>query len=176
VSLYFLASQVNAYDGVQIVDSIHKSKYHITTLADSSHCSCLRASAFEMAETGDTENLLREKHAMSSDVQGSVKMLGDGHTVTVLNVQSKSSSPQIRYQSPVGQKRSFTPAQDNRGSDCCHACERHIYHPILPWINGDGSMNNTVYEGLSRRIIGYTMQYPGVVEVRVCFIFCSSLF
>jgi general transcription factor 3C polypeptide 1 len=46
----------------------------------------------------------------------------------------------------------------------------------LPWINGDGSMNNTVYEGLSRRIIGYTMQYPGVVEVRVCFIFCSSLF
>ncbi|BAF09421.1 uncharacterized protein [Oryza sativa Japonica Group] len=159
-----LVIKVNAYDGVQIVDSIHKSKYHITTLADSSHCSCLRASAFEMAETGDTENLLREKHAMSSDVQGSVKMLGDGHTVTVLNVQSKSSSPQIRYQSPVGQKRSFTPAQDNRGSDCCHACERHIYHPILPWINGDGSMNNTVYEGLSRRIIGYTMQYPGVVE------------
>uniref|UniRef100_A0A0E0CNS9 B-block binding subunit of TFIIIC domain-containing protein n=1 Tax=Oryza meridionalis TaxID=40149 RepID=A0A0E0CNS9_9ORYZ len=159
-----LVIKVNAYDGVQIVDSIHKSKYHITTLADSSHCSCLRASAFEMAETGDTENLLKEKHAMSSDVQGSVKMLGDGHTVTVLNVQSKSSSPQIRGQSPVGQKRSFTPAQDNRASDCCHACEKHIYHPILPWINGDGSMNNTVYEGLSRRIIGYTMQYPGVVE------------
>eukprot|EP00494_Astrolonche_serrata_P008937 UN08984 len=42
--------------------------------------------------------------------------------------------------------------------------KRHIYHPILPWINGDGSINSTVYEGLTRRIIGYVMQYPGTVE------------
>ncbi|XP_006647563.1 uncharacterized protein LOC102699931 [Oryza brachyantha] len=153
-----LVIKVNAYDGVQIVDSIHKSKYHITTLGDCRHCSCLQAPAFEMVDTGDTENLLKEKHGMSSDIQGTVKMLGDGHTVTVLNVQSKSNSPHICSQSPVGQKRSFTSSQDNRGS------ERHIYHPILPWINGDGSMNNTVYEGLSRRIIGYIMQYPGIVE------------
>jgi general transcription factor 3C polypeptide 1 len=64
-----------------------------------------------------------------------------------------------------------TPSEDSRESDCRHACERHIYHPILPWINGDGSTNSTVYEGLTRRIIGYVMQYPGIVEV--CIYFCQ---
>ncbi|KAL5208740.1 hypothetical protein ABZP36_033175 [Zizania latifolia] len=167
-----LAIKVNAYDGVQIVDSIHKSKYHITTIADCSHCSCLRDPAFQMVETADTENLLKEKHAMSSDLQGTVKMLGDGHTVTVLSVQSKSSSPHVRSHSP-DQKRLSTSTQDNKGSDCGHVCERHIYHPILPWMNGDGTMNCTVYEGLSRRIIGYVMQYPGVVEV--CLFCCLYL-
>uniref|UniRef100_A0A0D9VIM8 Uncharacterized protein n=1 Tax=Leersia perrieri TaxID=77586 RepID=A0A0D9VIM8_9ORYZ len=156
-----LVIKANAYDGVQIVDSIHKSKYYISTLAD---CSCLHASASEMVDAGDIENLLKEKHGISSDLQGTVKMLGDGHTVTVLNVQSKSSSRQVPSQSPVGQKMSSTHVQDNRGGDCCHACERHIYHPILPWMNGDGSINSTVYEGLSRRLVGYIMQYPGVVE------------
>ncbi|KAG8060170.1 hypothetical protein GUJ93_ZPchr0002g26092 [Zizania palustris] len=124
---------VNAYDGVQIVDSIHKSKYHITTIADCSHCSCLRDPAFEM-ETADTENLLKEKHAVSSDLQGTVKMLGDGHTVTVLSVQSKSSSPHVCSHSPY-QKRL-------KSSDywICHAISRSSgggYYPT------DGCVEST---------------------------------
>jgi general transcription factor 3C polypeptide 1 len=107
---------------------------------------------------------------MSSE-QGTVKMLGDGHTVTVLSVQRKSSSSHTCSQNPGDKEAMSTPSEDSRESDCHHACERHIYHPILPWINGDGSTNSTVYEGLTRRIIGYVMQYPGIVEV--CIYFCQ---
>ncbi|KQK00450.1 hypothetical protein BRADI_3g49467v3 [Brachypodium distachyon] len=162
---FHLAMEVNAYDGFQIVDSLHKSKYHITTLAESVHCSCSRPPASQNVETVGTRNLLKEKHAIwpVSSNQGTVKVLGDGHTVTVLSGQSKSSS-QMCSQNPGDKETLCAATQENRDSDCCHTCERHIYHPILPWINGDGSTNSTVYEGLSRRIIGYVMQYPGVVE------------
>ncbi|KAM3242387.1 hypothetical protein ACQJBY_054823 [Aegilops geniculata] len=160
---FHLAMEVNAYDGFQIVDSLHKSKYHITTLAEYSHCSCSQAPGSQIMETGGTENVLKEKHAMSSK-QGTVKKLGDGHTVTILSGESKSSSSHMYSQNRGDKEIVSTQSQDNRESDCCHACERHIYHPILPWINGDGSINSTVYEGLTRRIIGYVMQYPGTVE------------
>uniref|UniRef100_A0ACD5ZHU9 Uncharacterized protein n=1 Tax=Avena sativa TaxID=4498 RepID=A0ACD5ZHU9_AVESA len=160
---FHLAMEVNAYDGFKIVDSLHKSKYHISTLAEFRHCSCSRDPATQLVETGGTENVLKEKHAMSSK-QETVKLLGDGHTVTVLSVQSNSTSSHTCSQNPGDKEAMSTPSQDSRESGCCHACERHIYHPILPWINGDGRMNSTVYEGLTRRIIGYVMQYPGVVE------------
>ncbi|EEE64746.1 hypothetical protein OsJ_19602 [Oryza sativa Japonica Group] len=161
LEIFKLVFKVNAYDGVQIVDTLHKSKYHITTLAKYSGCSCLRDPASEIAATGDAENTLKDKHGVASNLQRTVKMLGDVHTVTVLDVQSNSSSPHMHSGED---ERLSTPTQDNGGSGCCHACGRHIYQPILPWINGDGSMNETVYEGFSRRIIGYVMQYPGVVE------------
>ena len=160
---FHLAMEVNAYDGFQIVDSLHKSKYHITTLAEYSHCSCSQAPGSQIMKTGGTENVLKEKHAMSSK-QGTVKKLGDGHTVTILSGESKSSSSHMCNQNCGDKEILSTPSQDNMESDSCHACERHIYHPILPWINGDGSINSTVYEGLTRRIIGYVMQYPGTVE------------
>ncbi|KAI5020673.1 hypothetical protein ZWY2020_045561 [Hordeum vulgare] len=150
-----LAIKVNAYDGVQIVDSLHKPKYHVTTLAEYSHCSCLQAPAPEMASTGDTRNILKEKHSMMPiNLYQTVRKLGEGHTVTVVNAERKSSS----------HLHGRSPGDDGRPSTCCHVCKSHIYHPILPWINGDGSMNSTVYESLSRRIIGYVMQYPGISE------------
>ncbi|XP_044984732.1 uncharacterized protein LOC123452170 isoform X4 [Hordeum vulgare subsp. vulgare] len=150
-----LAIKVNAYDGVQIVDSLHKPKYHVTTLAEYSHCSCLQAPAPEMASTGDTRNILKEKHStMPINLYQTVRKLGEGHTVTVVNAERKSSS----------HLHGRSPGDDGRPSTCCHVCKSHIYHPILPWINGDGSMNSTVYESLSRRIIGYVMQYPGISE------------
>uniref|UniRef100_A0A0D9YR61 Uncharacterized protein n=1 Tax=Oryza glumipatula TaxID=40148 RepID=A0A0D9YR61_9ORYZ len=139
-----MASQVNAYDGVQIVDSLHKPKYHITTLA-------------EYESTGDTRNIMKEKYAVPINLQETVKKLGDGHIVSVLNVQIKLTFAQ----SPGDDEGTST---WHWGSGCSHVCKSHIYHPILPWLNSDGSINSTVYECLSRRIIGYVMQYPGIME------------
>uniref|UniRef100_A0A0D9WKZ9 Uncharacterized protein n=1 Tax=Leersia perrieri TaxID=77586 RepID=A0A0D9WKZ9_9ORYZ len=155
-----LAIKVNAYDGVQIVDSLHKPKYHITTLAEYSQCSCLRAPAPEIESTGDTRNIMKEKYAMPFNLQETVKKLGDGHIASVLNVQSKPSS-HLHSQSPGDDEG---PSTWNWGSGCSHVCKSRIYHPILPWLNSDGSINSTVYEGFSRRIIGYVMQYPGIME------------
>lgn len=38
--------------------------------------------------------------------------------------------------------------------------------PILPWINGDGTVNKIVYKGLRRRVLGIVMQNPGILEVK----------
>ncbi|RCV25804.1 hypothetical protein SETIT_5G195200v2 [Setaria italica] len=143
----------------KIVDSLHKPKYCITTMAEYSDCNCLRAPASEIVLTGDARNMLKEKHAMPNNFYGTIKNLGDGHTVTVLSVQRKSSS-HLHSQSPGDDERPTW----QRGSCSCQVCKTHIYHPILPWINVDGSKNSTVYEGLSRRIIGYVMHYPGMLE------------
>uniref|UniRef100_A0A0A8ZI92 Uncharacterized protein n=1 Tax=Arundo donax TaxID=35708 RepID=A0A0A8ZI92_ARUDO len=159
-----LAIKVNAYDGVQIVDSLHMSKYHITTVAECNNCSCSGPPAFQTVDNGDPKNLLQQKHAMPSNLLGTTKMLGDGRTVTVINVQSKSSSPHIYSQYLGDEEGPSATREDNEEINCYHACKRHICQPILPWINGDGSINGTVYEGLSRRVIGYVMQYPGLME------------
>nr|XP_004292600.2 PREDICTED: uncharacterized protein LOC101292186 isoform X2 [Fragaria vesca subsp. vesca] len=38
------------------------------------------------------------------------------------------------------------------------------FAPRLPWINVDGTINKTMYEGLSRRVFGIVMQNPGILE------------
>lgn len=41
--------------------------------------------------------------------------------------------------------------------------------PILPWINGDGTINKIIYKGLRRRVLGVVMQNPGMIEVLAFF-------
>lgn len=151
------------------MDSLHLSKYHITTLAECNPCSCSGPPTFQVVDNGDPKNLLKEKHTIPINFHGPIKMLGDGHTVTVINVQSKLSSPHIYSKNSWDEERQSTSREDNNESSCYHDCEGHIYQPILPWINGDGSTNSAVYEGLSRRVIGYIMHYPGVMEVCLLF-------
>ncbi|KAL2939316.1 Glutamate-1-semialdehyde 2 1-aminomutase [Bienertia sinuspersici] len=38
------------------------------------------------------------------------------------------------------------------------------FQPILPWINGDGTVNVIVYRGLTRRVLGIVTQNPGILE------------
>lgn len=46
--------------------------------------------------------------------------------------------------------------------------------PILPWVNGDGIINNIVYRVLRRRVLGIVMQNPGILEV--CKLYNATLF
>jgi general transcription factor 3C polypeptide 1 len=160
-------SQVNAYDGVQIVDSIHMSKYHITALADCNHDYCSGTPASQPMDIVDPKNMLRQNNAIPRNFLGTTKVLADGHTVTVINVKNTSSSAQKCVENLQDEEGQSTPSEKNKESNSNHAYRRHMYQPILPWLNGDGTINSTVYEGLSRRVIGYVMQYPGIVEV--CF-------
>jgi len=49
--------------------------------------------------------------------------------------------------------------------------------PILPWINGNGTINNIVYRGLRRRVLGIVMQNPGMLEVcKHCNAFLFNIF
>ena len=47
--------------------------------------------------------------------------------------------------------------------------------PILPWINGDGTINSVVFKGLRRRVLGIVMQSPGIIEVITMYIAVSGL-
>ncbi|KAL6899555.1 hypothetical protein ACP4OV_006213 [Aristida adscensionis] len=155
-----LAIMVNAYNGVKIVDSLYVSKYNITTLAKGNRCGCSRVPASLIL---GNEDLLKD-NSMPIDSPGTIKMLGDGHTVTVINVQRKSNAADIYSKNLRDEESASTQREGNTESICYHVCERPVYQPILPWINGDGSINSIVYEGLSRRVIGYAMQYPGLME------------
>ncbi|TVU29113.1 hypothetical protein EJB05_20663, partial [Eragrostis curvula] len=163
-----LAIKVNAYNGVRIVDSLHISKYHITTLAQCNHSSCSGAQASQIVDNEYPKNLLKEKHARATNLPGSMKMTGDGDAVIVSNVQSKLSSHHIDNQSSGAEENSSTPREDNKESNLYCACNKHIYEPILPWINGNGNTNGFFYEALSRRVVGYVMQHPGIDKVYIC--------
>ncbi|KAL6633936.1 hypothetical protein ACP70R_026607 [Stipagrostis hirtigluma subsp. patula] len=158
-----LTIKVNAYNGVKVVDSLYVSKYHITMLAKCNRCSCSGAPTSQVVDNGGPKSLLKE-HGMPGVYPETIKMLGDGHTVTVINVQSQPSAPDIHHQNLGDEENLCTARGENTESNCYHVCERHVYQPILPWINGDGSTNSVIYEGLSRRVIGYAMQYPGLAE------------
>ncbi|RZC87721.1 hypothetical protein C5167_028172 [Papaver somniferum] len=45
--------------------------------------------------------------------------------------------------------------------------DSHSFRPILPWINGGGTTNHIVYEGLIRWVLGIVMQNPGILEYDV---------
>ncbi|KAJ9559704.1 LOW QUALITY PROTEIN: hypothetical protein OSB04_004864 [Centaurea solstitialis] len=39
--------------------------------------------------------------------------------------------------------------------------------PILPWVDVDGTINENVYKGLVRRLLGIVMQNPGILEEHI---------
>ncbi|GJM87610.1 hypothetical protein PR202_ga03582 [Eleusine coracana subsp. coracana] len=131
------------------------------------HGSCSGVPASPHLDIVDPITIPRQNNPIPCNSLGTTKVLADGHTVTVINVKSTSSSAHICSENLGDEEGPTTPGEDSKESNCNHACGRHMYQPILPWLNGDGTINSTIYEGLSRRIIGYVMQYPGMAEV--CF-------
>ncbi|GJN13382.1 hypothetical protein PR202_gb00076 [Eleusine coracana subsp. coracana] len=148
---------------IKVIDSLHMLKYHITTLAECNHGSCSGAPASPHLDIVDPKTIPRQNNPIPCNSLGTTKVFADGHTVTVINVKSTSSSA---HSENLGDEEGpSTPGEDSKESNCNHACGRHMYQPILPCLNGDGTINSTIYEGLSRRVIGYVMQYPGMAEV-----------
>ena len=94
------------------------------------------------------------------------------HKVTILNVTEELPQPLCKIQpsdklescmedkdgSVGGDNEDRTLKYPSAGSYSCS--------PMLPWINGDGSINRVVYKGLTRRVLGTVMQNPGMLEVR----------
>ena len=85
------------------------------------------------------------------------------HRVTILNhleevllpINKVQANSEIETTSPLEEKLEFV-IDDSRS-----------YKPILPWVNGDGTINEMVYKGLVRRVLGIVMQNPGILEEHV---------
>lgn len=180
----FCALQVNAYDSVQVVDSLYRSKYSLTSLAgpcqDHKQDQPTNSTVQDHREDPSTNSsvLNDEQHVIhnSDDHEnGSPNVLSmrsndnDEHRVTILNLP-EDSQPSSEVQKVTGtesyQQTSISlerhqvddTLKHNSGLSC-------VCRPILSWMNGDGTINEFVYKGLVRRVLGFLMQNPGMLEV-----------
>ncbi|KAL2493305.1 B-block binding subunit of TFIIIC [Abeliophyllum distichum] len=92
------------------------------------------------------------------------------HRVTILNLPEDVADPSTEIQSKdkiTGYEHSeVMSTKMDGGVEMCRllSVDSQICRPILPWINGDGTINELVYKGLVRRVLGIVMQNPGILE------------
>uniref|UniRef100_A0A161ZTH2 Uncharacterized protein n=1 Tax=Daucus carota subsp. sativus TaxID=79200 RepID=A0A161ZTH2_DAUCS len=180
------ALKVNAYDSVQVVDSLYRSKYSLTSLAgpcqDHKQDQPTNSTVQDHREDPSTNSsvLNDEQHVIhnSDDHEnGSPNVLSmrsndnDEHRVTILNLP-EDSQPSSEVQKVTGtesyQQTSISlerhqvddTLKHNSGLSC-------VCRPILSWMNGDGTINEFVYKGLVRRVLGFLMQNPGMLEANI---------
>ncbi|CAH9114788.1 unnamed protein product [Cuscuta epithymum] len=158
--------KVNAYDIVHVVDSLYRSKYFITssTAAMSGNLIDTIDEKSLTHNNGDYGNggvhLQRENSASSSEV----------HRVTILNLHEEVAEPlngtETGYHTAgVLNLEVTTPTKNNVYTIFDgHSVASQTCRPILPWVNGDGTINELVYKGLVRRVLGFVMQNPGTLE------------
>lgn len=133
---------------MQIVHSSFRSKYHInshTNLKD------------------NTEALVKSQPpnfgaSTNPDLGAPTISLGECHKATIID------GPNTQTEG-VREDESNRKEENEEERELESACPSHVSWPILPWLNGDGSVNDTVYEALTRRILGTVMQKPGILEV-----------
>ncbi|XP_059645446.1 uncharacterized protein LOC132287005 isoform X2 [Cornus florida] len=167
------ALKVNAYDSVHVVDSLYRSKYFLTSMA--SPCQDLKVSpptnSKEIINDGDL-NLEPEKHEVDgNNLRKETSMNTDEvHKVTILNLPEEASQPSSEIQSTSELKGCMLAQLNSLGGDHedetfeFKSVDSKLCRPILPWINGDGTINKIVYKGLVRRVLGIVMQNPGILE------------
>lgn len=126
---------------MQVVGSSFRSKYHINLHTNLK---------------GNTDALVKSQLAQfgastNPDLGAPTISLGECHKATIIdgrNIQTEG----VRE-------------DESNGKEVDPAFPSPVSWPILPWLNGDGSVNSTVYEALTRRILGTVMQKPGILEV-----------
>ncbi|PWA49195.1 B-block binding subunit of TFIIIC [Artemisia annua] len=157
--------KVNAFDSVHVVDSLYRSKYLLASMRSYQHDHYLEvpethtndSEPFKLQQKNHEDkdkNLIEETCTRTDEVH---------HRVTILNYSEEVPQPinevntsiEMEITSPPEEKFEFV--NDDSPS----------YKPILPWINGDGTINEMVYKGLVRRALGIVMQNPGILEEHV---------
>ncbi|KAJ3680257.1 hypothetical protein LUZ60_016535 [Juncus effusus] len=133
------AIKVNGYDSVRVLNSTYRSKYHINSQTSFSSSNAL--SLIKRSTNNETLNPV--------SVPGPTLSLCEGHKVTIINNTSQRAGNEEREDEERERER---------------FCVSNVSRPILPWINADGSLNSTVFEALTRRVLGTVMQKPGILE------------
>ncbi|MED6172276.1 hypothetical protein PIB30_048638 [Stylosanthes scabra] len=139
------AFKVNAFDSVRVVDALYRNKYFLTPVCGFPQDPLRPSSPKIIEKSGHAHNL---------------------HKVTILNLplgdENSKSKACDRNKSCVDDRlvgSSVDHVKDTQKSPSGENCV-----PILPWINGDGTINSIVYDGLRRRVLGIVMQSPGMLE------------
>ncbi|XP_073118562.1 uncharacterized protein [Henckelia pumila] len=154
------ALKVNGYDCVHVVDSLYRSKYFLTSVAEIRHDYTrlrVQKSKIEKEHTA-IDAVHRIDDAVASENVNDMN-IDEMHRVTILN-QSEDDldhPTEILSEDKITRHKCFESSQPKR-KEC---------RPLLPWMNGDGTVNELVYKGLARRVLGIVMQNPGILEVSI---------
>ncbi|KAK3030920.1 hypothetical protein RJ639_036658, partial [Escallonia herrerae] len=167
------ALKVNAYDSVHIVDSLYRSKYFLTPMAELCQDYKVDSTASSRKISYNEHLILQPETREDNGVnyQRDISINADEvHRVTILNLPEEVGQPLREIQSTnedegYVQARVMSPGRDQEGETFgLRSDDSNLCRPILPWINGDGSINDIVYKGLVRRVLGIVMQHPAILE------------
>ncbi|KAK1358500.1 B-block binding subunit of TFIIIC [Heracleum sosnowskyi] len=167
------ALKVNAYDSVHVVDSLYRSKYCLTSLGDPRQ--------YRKEDPSTDSSLIVDKQPLvlhpdnhendSANVPSTSIIDDDEHRVTILNLPEDiqpSSEVQKDIETESCQQLSTFPEKHQVNDiNKFHNGNSYLCRPILSWMNGDGTINEVVYKGLIRRVLGILMQNPGMLEADI---------
>ncbi|CAI9753733.1 unnamed protein product [Fraxinus pennsylvanica] len=166
------AIKVNAYDDIRVVDSLYRSKYFLTPVAAIYHDHA-RTPPRDRKRKMDEELMSIDCNNHIDDVayRSEIDMNANKeHRVTILNLPEDVADLSTEIQSKdkiTGYELSevIPPTMEGEVEMCrLHSVDYQICRPILLWMNGDGTVNELVYKGLVRRVLGIVMQNPGILE------------
>ncbi|KAF8011494.1 hypothetical protein BT93_J1946 [Corymbia citriodora subsp. variegata] len=171
LQLFGLALKVNSFDSVRVVDSLYRSKYFLTSIAGSGR---------DLKELSPVESLMKigEDHLIchpkNDDLGGDnferekIPNVDQMHKVTILNLPEEIdvSAAEIQnsnmLEGPMDGEVNLP--RGTHEIECFNFSSGRLCVPILPWINGDGTVNRLVSRALVRRVLGIVMLNPGILE------------
>lgn len=160
------ALKVNGYDSVRVVDSLYRSKYFLTS--KSSFCDNVKppSSTKSLGRSDDSHLIVLPENHVIGDANLKRKTglsVDNQHKVTILNLPEEVTEPSNENQTSNLLKKTVLP-NGKKEDEASLISSGELCMPILPWINGDGTVNNMVYKGVRRRVLGIVMQNPGILE------------
>ncbi|PHU01543.1 hypothetical protein BC332_31330 [Capsicum chinense] len=131
-----------------------------------------------LSSTKDSEAKIDEESATHNredhkDVELQMEIRGNSdkvHKVTILNLPKVVAEPSSEKQTINETKgcqttEASSPTRNHQEEPYeLRSTGSHLCKPMLPWLNGDETTNERVYNGLVRRVLGIVMQNPGIKE------------
>jgi general transcription factor 3C polypeptide 1 len=104
--------------------------------------------------------------------------LDNVHKVTILNLphEDVDHENQACDRNEGCMQNRFDSSRGDHEKETLKFSSGELCMPILPWINGDGTINDIVFKGLRRHVLGIVMQNPGILEVYEYIVLSSDLF
>lgn len=159
------ALKVNTFNSVHVVDALYRSKYFLTSAADT--CQVLKAPSWVETIQDDVSRLVLHDSG-GAYTRGEINVNADDvHKVSLLNFPEEVTESFNENQTSNvhgGCMQGELVLTGGAKADQSVFSSGELCLPILPWINGDGRINKAIYKGLRRRALGIVMQNPGILE------------
>ncbi|CAJ1966952.1 unnamed protein product [Sphenostylis stenocarpa] len=162
-------SKVNAYDTVRVVDVLYRHKYFLISGSDFHQCVVQPSSTKATKKSDHTCELYKSNERDTSSVhtvRERKTVINNVHRVTILNLphEDVNLENQACGWNESCKKDTLDLSRVDHEKETLKFSSGESCVPILPWINGDGTINTIVYRGLRRRVLGIVMQNPGMLE------------